>query len=147
LPPPQIVAYILIKSEKQTGGLLDSEKEFVDPSGGKHAFPAPFSIPSNKADDIYLSVVLPAYNEEKRIGRCFDEMLDYLVDREKKDKSFTWEVIVADDGSKDKTGEVVWKYARQYNADLKVRWLKLAKNRGKGGAVKRARYSFRGKCF
>ena len=50
--------------------------------------------------------MVPAYNEEKRIGKMFDEMLEYLTSREKRDKSFNWEVVVADDGSRDKTGEV-----------------------------------------
>lgn len=35
-----------------------------------------------------------------------DEALEYLEARLKKDKKFTYEIIVVDDGSKDKTSEV-----------------------------------------
>lgn len=67
-----------------------------------------------------------------------DVCLDYLEKRRVADKSFTYEVIVVDDGSRDKTTEVALGYSRTYGSD-KVRVLTLAKNRGKGGAVRMVR--------
>uniref|UniRef100_A0A669QSJ0 Dolichyl-phosphate beta-glucosyltransferase n=1 Tax=Phasianus colchicus TaxID=9054 RepID=A0A669QSJ0_PHACC len=73
-----------------------------------------------------------------------DEALDYLEKRQKRDPSFTYEVIVVDDGSKDQTTEVAMKYCKKYGSD-KVRVLSLVKNRGKGGAVRMGVLSCRGK--
>lgn len=67
-----------------------------------------------------------------------DVCLDYLEKRREADKSFTYEVIVVDDGSRDKTTEVALGYSSTYGSD-KVRVLTLAKNRGKGGAVRMVR--------
>jgi dolichyl-phosphate beta-glucosyltransferase len=53
----------------------------------------------------------------------------------KSDKNFSYEVIVVDDGSTDKTCEIALKYSKKYTTDL-VRLLKLEKNRGKGGAIR-----------
>ncbi|MCX8178884.1 MAG: glycosyltransferase family 2 protein [Candidatus Aenigmarchaeota archaeon] len=66
------------------------------------------------------SLIIPAYNEEKRIG----EVLDILV------KSFSnYEIIVVDDGSKDKTKEIA------LSKGVKV--VSYKKNKGKGFAVKK----------
>lgn len=59
----------------------------------------------------------------------------YLEERTKKDSSFTYEMIIVDDGSKDKTTEVGLSYSKKFSCD-KVRVLTLARNRGKGGAVR-----------
>ena len=51
-----------------------------------------------------VTVIIPAYNSEKYIGRCLDSVLG---------QSFQdFEVLVIDDGSKDGTGDVVKKYAQ-----------------------------------
>ncbi|XP_049679321.1 dolichyl-phosphate beta-glucosyltransferase isoform X4 [Accipiter gentilis] len=73
-----------------------------------------------------------------------DEALNYLEKRQKRDPSFTYEVIVVDDGSKDQTTKVAMKYCKKYGSD-KVRVLSLVKNRGKGGAVRMGVFSSRGK--
>lgn len=131
-----------------------------------------------------MSVVVPAYNEELRIGEMLDECLEFLreeygeqsslhpVDltrrealekweegeRRKGEKKLNgttgngsvgrleeeevkgWEILIVDDGSKDKTTEVVMQWMRQRVAmghmrpgDLRI--CHLEKNRGKGGAV------------
>uniref|UniRef100_A0A8C0UPB8 Dolichyl-phosphate beta-glucosyltransferase n=1 Tax=Cyanistes caeruleus TaxID=156563 RepID=A0A8C0UPB8_CYACU len=91
-----------------------------------------------------LSVVVPSYNEENRLPLMMDEALDYLEKRQKQDPSFTYEVVVVNDGSKDQTAKVAKEYCKKYGSD-KVRVISLEKNRGKGGAVRTGVFSSRGK--
>ena len=51
---------------------------------------------------MYLSVIIPAYNEEKRLPKTLIEISKYL-----RKQSYNYEIIVINDGSKDKTAEVV----------------------------------------
>lgn len=64
-----------------------------------------------------------------------DECLQFLENRCKNNKSFSYEIIVVSDGSKDKTVEKSLEYSKKYGSD-KVRVLELEQNRGKGGAVR-----------
>ena len=46
---------------------------------------------------VFLSVIIPSYNEQKNLRRgVLDEVLSYL-----KKQSFSWEIILSDDGSTD----------------------------------------------
>jgi glycosyltransferase involved in cell wall biosynthesis len=49
-----------------------------------------------------VSVVLPVYNEEEAIGEVLEETISTL-----EGTSYDWEIIVVDDGSKDRTAEIV----------------------------------------
>ncbi|XP_034034166.1 dolichyl-phosphate beta-glucosyltransferase [Thalassophryne amazonica] len=119
----------------------EKEKYFLTPTGKKELFP---SLHDPYSRD--LSVVIPAYNEELRMPVMLDEAMEYLEDRQRQQPSFTYEVIVVDDGSKDKTTEVAFRYTKWYGSD-KVRVLTLVKNRGKGGAVRMGTLSSRGKVI
>jgi dolichyl-phosphate beta-glucosyltransferase len=66
------------------------------------------------------------------------ETLEYL-----EGKSYSYEVIIIDDGSRDSTTKVATTYSVKYSSD-KIRVLTLAKNRGKGGAVQLGMLSARG---
>ena len=79
---------------------------------------------------IDLSVIVPAYNEQLRLPKMLDECLTFLNKR-----NTTYEVIIVDDGSKDSTTQTALDYVDKFGSD-KVRVLTLAKNRGKGGAVR-----------
>ena len=57
---------------------------------------------------------------------------------------FTWEIIVVDDGSKDKTKEVAYEYAKRYPKSS-IRVLVEYSNRGKGGAIRMGVLSCRGR--
>ena len=46
----------------------------------------------------FLSVVIPCFNEEKRLGESLGKMLAYL-----RGQNYAWEMIVVDDGSSDGT--------------------------------------------
>jgi dolichyl-phosphate beta-glucosyltransferase len=76
-----------------------------------------------------LSIVIPAYNEEKRLPKTLDSILNYLANRE----FSTPEILVVDDGSKDGTAEMVEGYARQ---DGRIGLLRNPGNRGKGYSVR-----------
>lgn len=76
-----------------------------------------------------LSIVIPAYNEEARIGRAILAAKKYLRER-----AIKGEIIVVDDGSKDKTAFEAKKFVSQ---NPPVRIIRLSKNTRKGGAVKR----------
>lgn len=72
-----------------------------------------------------LSIVLPAYNEENRLKPSLEIILKYLNQR----PGLETEVIVADDGSRDRTADIARSFAPA------VRLVQL-KHQGKGAAVK-----------
>lgn len=115
------------------------EKYFLDPASGKEL---EFSSISEKPT-LSLSVVVPAYNEEERLPPMLDECLDFLEERSKNIKSFSYEIIIVSDGSKDSTVKKSLEYTKKYGSN-KVRVLELEQNRGKGGAVRLGVFSTRG---
>ena len=75
----------------------------------------------------FLSIVIPAYNEESRIAQTLDTVVSYVESR-----GYSWEVVVADDGSQDRTADLVEAFAGE---NPNVRLVRLS-HRGKGWAVK-----------
>ncbi|XP_059170536.1 dolichyl-phosphate beta-glucosyltransferase-like [Physella acuta] len=121
-------------------GRHDSEKFYYDPkSKSKRLFPDYASSPT-----VELSVIVPAYNEEKRLPIMMEEAMGYLEKRQAQDPTFSYEVIIVDDGSSDQTSAVGLKNSEKFGAE-KVRVLTLHHNRGKGGAVRLGVLSSRGK--
>lgn len=76
----------------------------------------------------YLSLVIPAYNEEKRLGKTLERMLEFFGT-----KSFPTEILVVDDGSTDRTVEVVKSFGE---GKIPLKLISYGKNRGKGYAIK-----------
>ena len=76
-----------------------------------------------------LSIFVPAHNEEGNIERVVRAMLDFLNAQADPVRS---EVIVVDDGSRDRTTEICRTLALQ---DPRVRLVTHAHNRGYGGAI------------
>lgn len=73
---------------------------------------------------IKLSVVIPAYNEEKRLPKTLEQINKYLIKQ-----NYDYEIVVVSDGSKDKTAEVV------RSLQPKIKNLKIIDNKenhGKG---------------
>jgi len=66
------------------------------------------------------------------------DTITYVKQRADKDAAFTYEIIVVDDGSRDKTADVAMSFVEKEGCEH-VRLLKLVKNRGKGGAVTEVR--------
>lgn len=79
---------------------------------------------------IFLSIVIPAYNEEKRISGSLRRIFDYLGG-----KGYPSEVLIIDDGSTDRTKEVSQGFISQGPAGIRV--ISLGKNSGKGKAVRK----------
>lgn len=134
--------------------------------------------------ELFMSVVVPAYNEEDRLAGMLEEAVNYLekmhgtmastatrdagkenTTRQRRqvngsEKGATekgWEILIVSDGSKDKTEEIAFKFARDHQLSLHpkgyagpwtpkpqegvpippgtIRVVTITQNRGKGGAV------------
>ena len=81
--------------------------------------------------DISLSIIIPAYNEAKRIIPTLQAIQTYMQTTDAE-----WELLVVDDGSTDNTVEVVRKTAREIDCP-QLRVLVADRNGGKGSAVQR----------
>lgn len=79
-------------------------------------------------NEIYLSVVIPAYNEESRISKT---LLD--IDRYLSKQKFNYEILVISDGSKDKTAKIVQNFQ---NVVKNLKLIDNQENKGKGAVVK-----------
>jgi len=76
-----------------------------------------------------LSIIVPAYNEERRLPATLETLCAYLDQR----RFAASEIVVVDDGSTDRTAEIV----RQRSArDARLRLLQNPGNCGKGYAVR-----------
>lgn len=77
-----------------------------------------------------LSIVIPAYNEEKRIKKTLETIDSYFLS-----KKYSYELIVVDDGSKDKTKQLILNSVSFKQGNLVL--LENRQNRGKGFSVKK----------
>lgn len=76
-----------------------------------------------------ISVVVPAYNEEKRIANSLPVIWEALASRFAR-----FEILVVDDGSSDRTAEKVMDFADAGQSEVRV--IRYETNRGKGYAVR-----------
>lgn len=115
--------------------------------------------------ELFMSVVVPAYNEEERLGGMLEEAVSYLQDEyggahEREggsghDKG--WEILIVSDGSTDSTADIALQFAKDHQLSQhpnpvpgpwsenprhpthiphgSIRVITLEENRGKGGAV------------
>ena len=77
-----------------------------------------------------ISIIIPVFNEENCIGETLDRIVSYMSS-----KNLSYEIIVADDGSTDRTKDIVEKFAKQ-NQNVEIKFVSLGIHRGKGFAVK-----------
>ncbi|KAI5475746.1 glycosyltransferase family 2 protein [Pseudohyphozyma bogoriensis] len=104
----------------------------------------PLSPIASSKPTLELSVVIPAYNETKRLGVMLKQAVEYLegVELDKGEggvKKGSYELLIVDDGSKDGTEELALRLAEEMSGDMKrgeIRVVRLDRNRGKGGAVR-----------
>jgi len=102
---------------------------------------APVSAPE-------LSIVIPAYNEEGRLGRALSHIREYFLERHMPQgvaPEITLEqleILVVDDGSKDGTARIAEEWAREMPC---VRMVSNQENRGKGYSVRHGMLEARGR--
>jgi len=75
-----------------------------------------------------LSIVIPAFNEDNRLPKTLDSIFSYVQSR-----PYRAEIIVVDDGSSDRTAEIV-KTFQQKHPELRL--VSNGRNRGKGFSVR-----------
>jgi dolichyl-phosphate beta-glucosyltransferase len=78
-----------------------------------------------------LSIIVPAFNEEARIGDSLRKILAYM-----RGKTPSAELLVVDDGSTDATLEIAETVCGEFS-DVQTKVIGYEKNRGKGFAVKK----------
>ena len=86
--------------------------------------------------DITYSIVIPAYNEGKRLGATLEKVLGYV-----REQGWNAEVVVVNDGSRDNTAELVRAFSAK---DSTLRLIENPGNRGKGYAVRNGMLNARG---
>ncbi|KAF2107225.1 putative dolichyl-phosphate beta-glucosyltransferase [Lophiotrema nucula] len=116
--------------------------------------------PEIEAAELFMSVVVPAYNEEERLGGMLEEAVAYLQEEYgsngRDGGKLVWEILIVSDGSTDGTIDKALDFARSHQLSLhpipekgpwkqqkegrhiphgSIRVIVLEENRGKGGAV------------
>ena len=86
----------------------------------------------------FLSIIIPAYNEEARLAETLPVLKEFLERQE-----YSWEVVLVDDGSADRTSEVL----QQFFSPEEGRSFKHTPNRGKGYAIRRGVAEARGEIL
>ena len=77
---------------------------------------------------VAVSIVVPAFNEERRVGATLERIAAYLGARD-----IDWEIVAVDDGSRDTTSAVIDAASARWP---QIRRITLPQNRGKGAAVR-----------
>lgn len=87
-------------------------------------------------EELQYSIVIPAYNEQARIGATLDRVMACV-------EAHRWaaEVLVVNDGSHDRTSSIVFEYTRRYP---NLRLIENTENRGKGYSVRNGILQSRG---
>jgi glycosyltransferase involved in cell wall biosynthesis len=77
-----------------------------------------------------VSIIIPAFEEQERLGDSVREILRFI-----ETEKLSAELIIVDDGSKDKTAEIGETACAEF-PDLQTKVIRYKENRGKGFAVK-----------
>jgi len=83
----------------------------------------------------HLSIILPAYNEERRLPHTLEQIFSFL-----REQDFRAEVLIVENGSTDRTFAIAREFAAKY-PDVEVM---REERRGKGNAVRRGMLAARG---
>ncbi len=91
-------------------------------------------------NEVYLSIVIPAYNEEKRLPASLEKIISYL-----KAQDFRSEIVLVDDGSADKTVDLANQLAKKLSFEIEI--LRNSTNMGKGAALKKGMLAAKGRII
>src|SRR3989344_2367285 len=87
--------------------------------------------------DVYLSVIIPAYNEAERLPKTLRRFQEYFSAQ-----PYSYEILVVSDGSKDRTADIVG----SMEGEIKnIRFIDRKKNMGKGYSVREGMLAAYGK--
>ena len=78
-----------------------------------------------------ISIVIPAYNEDKRIGKILENYGAFFEKKKKGREISDFEILIVINNTKDNTEEVVKKFAKKYS---EIRFIRFEKG-GKGFAI------------
>jgi dolichyl-phosphate beta-glucosyltransferase len=87
----------------------------------------------------HYSIIIPAYNEASRLGKTLDRVLAYVSSQQ-----WDAEVVVVNDGSRDRTPDLVREYAQAYPC---LRLVENPGNHGKGYSVRNGMLNARGQIL
>ncbi len=83
---------------------------------------------NNLLSNVKISVVIPAFNEAKRITPTINTLISFFLSNQ-----LQYEIIVVDDGSTDNTPDIINRFS---SVNPSVKLIRLQNNQGKGFAVK-----------
>ncbi|MEE9399998.1 MAG: dolichyl-phosphate beta-glucosyltransferase [Dehalococcoidales bacterium] len=89
--------------------------------------------------EIYLSIIIPAYNKESTIEKALTRIAEFLSEQD-----YNWEVIVVDDASTDSTVAKVNQFMNQHGG-ISVKLLVNEQNRQKGASIRSGVLEAKGK--
>ncbi|KAJ8608203.1 hypothetical protein MRB53_039801 [Persea americana] len=129
------ILFILYRLSIQPRPILPSETKYETINAKEHIRHQTLPTLSDEAA-VFLSVVIPAFNETERIRLMLTEAVDFLHEK----LNDTWEILIVDDGSSDATTSITLQWAQEQLKSGKLdegqlRVCTLEQNRGKGGAV------------
>ena len=102
----------------------------------------PRKLPSiHDAASLDLSIIIPAYNETKRLPSMLSSTLEHLASFPTR----SFEILIIDDGSSDGTAAAALKLVAEAHPKADIRVVQLERNRGKGGAVRQGMLHARGR--
>jgi dolichyl-phosphate beta-glucosyltransferase len=90
--------------------------------------------------ELELTVLIPAHNEEKRMHSCLTRLSSFL-----KVNHPSSEIVISEDGSKDRTIEIVQDFQKNSESVVPVVLLHAETRLGKGGGLKRGMEAARGR--
>lgn len=83
----------------------------------------------------FLSIIIPAYNEENRLPNTLEQIFSFLSKQ-----NYSYEVLVVENGSADRTFEIAKEFTKQFDKLIVIH----EENRGKGNAVRRGMLEAKG---
>lgn len=87
------------------------------------------------SQNTFLSIIIPAYNEENRLPSTLEQIFSFLSKQD-----YSYEVLVIENGSVDRTFEIAKEFTKQFENLIVIH----EENRGKGNAVRRGMLEAKG---